>query len=212
MGPTYRDMDTTSALPDARLFAPATQRNREPILAVLDRILPRSGLVLEVASGTGEHAAWFAHSLRPLIWQPSDPDPDLRHSITAHGTGIANLQAPLDLDVTCHPWPLEQADAVVCINMIHITPWATAEGLVAGSRALLPAGAPLYLYGPFRRDGRHTAPSNAAFDRSLRAENPDWGVRDLEEVAALGEAHGLELGEVVEMPANNLSVILTRRP
>ena len=167
-------------MPAARRFAPATQRNREPILAVLDRVLPRRGLVLEVASGTGEHAAWFAHNLRPLLWQPSDPDPELRRSITSHGASIANLKAPLDLDVTRSPWPLDEAGAVVCINMIHIAPWAAAEGLMAGAGALLPAGAPLYIYGPFRRDGRHTAPSNAAFDRSLRAENPDWGVRDLE--------------------------------
>ena len=205
-------MAQASSTADSRRFAPATQRNRAPILAVLDRVLPRAGVVLEVASGTGEHAAWFAHNLRPLIWQPSDPDPALRSSIAAHGTAVANLKAPLDLDVTRRPWPLEAAGAVVCINMIHIAPWAAAEGLISGAGALLPAGAPLYLYGPFRRDGQHTSPSNAAFDQSLRAENPGWGVRDLEAVAALGEAQGFALSEVVEMPANNLSVILTRCP
>ena len=195
---------------DARLFAPATQRNREPILEVLSRILPTEGTVLEVASGTGEHGAWFAQQLRPLAWQPSDPDPVMRRSIAAHGHAIATLREPLDLDVTRHPWPLETAQAVVCVNLLHIAPWAAAEGLMAGAGQVLSDGKPLYLYGPYRRGGRHTAPSNEAFDRSLRSENPDWGVRDLEAVTELAASHGLGLAEVVEMPANNLSVVLAK--
>lgn len=192
---------------DPRLHAPATQRNRAAILEVLSRVLPGTGPVLEVASGTGEHAAWFAQHLRPLAWQPSDPDPIMRRSIVAHGTAVRTLEAPLDLDATRHPWPIEQAGAVVCINMIHIAPWSAAEGLIEGAAAILPAGGVLYLYGPFKRDGQHTAPSNAAFDAALRAENSAWGVRDLEAVTDLARARGLVLEEVVEMPANNLSVI-----
>ena len=198
------------AAPDPRLFAPATQRNRVPILEVLSRVLPGEGLVLEVASGSGEHGAWFAQHLRPLAWQPSDPDPVMRRSIAAHGSEVASLKAPLDLDVTRQPWPIERADAVVCINMIHIAPWAAAEGLVAGTGRILSPDGVLVLYGPFKRGGAHTAPSNAAFDQSLRAEDPAWGVRNLEDVSDLAAAQGLQLQEVVEMPANNLTVVFTR--
>ena len=196
--------------PRTPISFPATARNRDPILAVLGRVLPASGTGLEVASGSGEHAAYFAPRLPHLVWQPSDPEPQHRDSIAAWAAraAVPNPRPPLDLDTCTGAWPAAAA-AVVCINMIHIAPWAAAEGLMAGAGALLPAGAPLYIYGPFRRDGRHTAPSNAAFDRSLRAENPDWGVRDLEAVTELGEHHGFTLAEVVEMPANNLSVILT---
>jgi SAM-dependent methyltransferase len=197
---------------DLRLYAPATQRNREPILDVLARTLPTEGLVLEVASGTGEHALWFAQHLRPLEWQPSDPDPAMRRSITTHaaGAGVRTLRAPLDLDVTRRQWPIERADAIVCINMIHIAPWSAAEGLMSGAGRLLPPAGVLYLYGPFKRDGRHTAPSNAAFDQDLRSRDPRWGLRDLEAVVELAGRQGLDLGEVVEMPANNLSVIFVR--
>lgn len=198
-----------AAAPDARLFAPATQRNHQPILEVLSRTLPNDGLVLEVASGSGEHAVWFAQQLRPLTWQPSDPDRLMRRSIAAHraGADCKTLMPPLDLDVTRTPWPIERADGVVCINMIHIAPWAAAAGLMNGSGAILPAGGVLCLYGPFKRDGRHTAPSNASFDQSLRAENPSWGVRDLEAVSDLGASAGLVLEEVVAMPANNLTLV-----
>ncbi len=197
---------------DARLFAPATQRNRVPILDVLSRVLPGEGLVLEVASGTGEHAVWFAQHLRPLTWQPSDADPEMRESIAAHARarGVKSLRPPLDLDVTSSNWPISQADGIVCINLIHIAPWAVAEGLVAGAARILSSGRVLYLYGPYRRDGGHTAPSNAEFDRSLRSRNPDWGVRDLEAVTRLAQQQGFELREVVEMPANNLSVVFAR--
>jgi SAM-dependent methyltransferase len=187
-------------------------RNREPILEVLRRILPEPGLVLEVGSGTGEHAAYFATAMPGLIWQPSDSDPALRESIAAHAEACdaANLAAPLDLDTTSDEWPVAAADAVVSINMIHIAPWTCSEGLVRGAARILPPHGPLYLYGPFMRDGRHTAPSNATFDRSLRAEDPRWGVRDVAEVAALAAGHGLALDEITHMPSNNLSVVFRK--
>jgi len=196
---------------DARKHAPATERNRAPILEVLRRVLPPQGLVLEVASGTGQHAVAFAEALPHLTWQPSDPDPELRASIRGWSVsaGLGNLREPLDLDAAARGWPVERADAVVCINMIHIAPWPAGLGLLNGAARLLPAGAPLLLYGPFLRDGRHTAPSNAAFDDSLKARNPAWGVRDLGEVERA--ATGFTLAEVVEMPANNLTVVLRRR-
>ena len=198
---------------DRRLTAPAVARNRDPILAVLRRILPPDGLVLEVASGTGEHAAYFAAALPQLLWQPSDPDAVARASIAAHGTAarLANLLPPLDLDAAADRWPATRADAVLCINMIHIAPWAAAMGLFAGAARLLPAGGVLYLYGPFKEGGRHTAPSNEAFDADLRARNALWGVRDLEEVAALARRHGLDHAETIAMPANNRSVVFRRR-
>ncbi len=197
---------------DARLHAPATQRNREPILEVLMRLLPAEGTVLELASGTGEHAAWFAQRLRPLVWQPSDADPGMRASIAAHAAaqGVATIRPPLDIDVTRTPWPIERADACVCINLIHIAPWPAAQGVFAGAAAILPADAPLLFYGPFKRGGQHTAESNARFDESLRAQNPEWGVRDLDDVDALARDNGFEPLEVVEMPANNLTVAYRR--
>jgi hypothetical protein len=200
---------------DARAYAPAVARNRDPILAVLRRVLPERGSVLEAASGSGEHAAYFAAALAGLAWQPSDPDPEARASIAAHRTraGLPNLLLPLALDVAAADWPVGRADAVVAINMIHIAPWTATIGLMRGAARLLPSGAPLYLYGPFKIDGRHTAPSNQAFDQGyLRARNPQWGVRDLGEVAALAAAHGLAHVETVAMPANNLSVVFRRAP
>lgn len=209
--PRYHDTLAGSAA-DARLHAPATQRNREPILEVLMRLLPAEGTVLELASGTGEHAVWFAQQLRPLVWQPSDADPDMRASIAAHARaqGVATIRDPLAIDVSAEDWPIDRADAAVCINLIHIAPWMAAEGLFAGAARVLPAGAPLVLYGPFKRGGVHTAESNARFDRSLRAQNPAWGVRDLDEVDALAQARGFAPLEVVEMPANNLTVAYER--
>ena len=192
--------------------APASERNRGPILEILRALLPAEGRVLEVASGTGQHAAYFAPRLAPRLWQPSDPDPELRRSIAAHARQAAcsTLEAPLDLDARSPVWPVTEVAAVVCINMIHIAPWAAAEGLVAGAGRLLAPGGPLYLYGPFRREGRHTAPSNAAFDQSLRARDPAWGVRDLEAVVELATATGFGPAEAIEMPANNLSVVFRR--
>jgi hypothetical protein len=208
LGPQGGDGDTGASGASGRLHAPATQRNRGPILDVLMRLLPSDGTVLEIASGTGEHAAWFAQHLRPLVWQPSDADPDMRASIDAHARaqGVRTIQPAIELDVRRTPWPVRHADAVVCINLIHIAPWAAAEGLFAGATGILPAGAPLLLYGPFKRGGVHTAESNARFDASLRASDPSWGVRDLDEVDALAAEHGFQPLEVVEMPANNLTV------
>jgi len=191
-----------------RLDAPATGRNREPILAVLRRVLPAEGLVLEVASGTGQHAAWFGAALPGLVWQPTDRDPTHRASIAAWTEGLPSVRPPLDLDTTRRPWPVQRADAVVCINMIHIAPWAACLGLLEGAAELLPPGAPLVLYGPYKRGGAHTAPSNAAFDADLRARDPTWGVRDLEAVQKA--AAGFVLEEVAEMPANNLTVVFRR--
>ena len=197
---------------DRRLYFPHVARNREPILEVLRRVLPRQGLVLEIASGGGEHAAYFASNLRGLRWQPTDANAEMFESIAAHraAAGVANLLAPLHLDVTSEQWPVERADALVCCNMIHIAPWAATEGLIAGAGRTLRRGAPLYLYGPYKVEGRHTAPSNEDFDTSLRARNPLWGVRDLTEVSRLAERHGFALAETVSMPANNLSVIFRR--
>ncbi|MBR0648287.1 DUF938 domain-containing protein [Roseomonas terrae] len=198
--------------PDLRRFAPAAARNRDPILEVLRRHLPPTGLVLEVASGSGEHVVHFAAALPDLTFQPSDPDADARASIDAWvaESGLANIRSALPADASATAWPLDAADAVVCINMIHIAPWAAAEGLVRGAAAILPSAAPLILYGPYRRGGAHTAPSNAAFDADLRARNPTWGVRDLEAVAALAASSGFGPPEVTAMPANNLIVVFRR--
>jgi len=200
------------APPDNALTAPAVARNRDPILAVLRDVLPAAGTVLEIASGTGEHAVHFAAALPHLTWQPTDPDSQSRGSIAAHAaqTTLANLLPPLELDASAPVWPVARADAVVSINMIHIAPWRAAQGLMAGAARVLPAGAPLYLYGPFRERGQHTTPSNAAFDENLKARDPEWGVRDLDEVTALGGEHGFSLQCTVAMPANNLSVIFRR--
>lgn len=194
---------------DQRIFRPHVARNRDPILDVLQRVLPPRGLVLEIASGSGEHAAYFAKALPALTWQPSDPDAEALASIAAHRdvSDAPNLLPPLQLDVTSPSWPIARADAVICCNMIHIAPWAACEGLIAGAARVLPAGGVLFLYGPYMVGGRHTAPSNAAFDADLRARNSTWGIRDLDVVTALAERHGLVRAETVEMPANNLSVI-----
>jgi SAM-dependent methyltransferase len=192
--------------------APAAERNKDPILEVLRQVLPERGLVLEVASGTGQHAVHFGNALAALSWQPSDPDPDYRESIAAYVTasGLANVAAPIALDVRDPHWPVDRADAVVCINMIHIAPWSAAEGLFRGAAGLLGNGRPLVLYGPFSRGGRHTASSNADFDASLKHRNAEWGVRDLDDVTALAQRQGFELERVVEMPANNLTVVFRR--
>jgi len=197
---------------DARRYAPATARNRDAILAALRRHLPARGVVLEVASGTGEHAVRFAAALPRLVFQPSDPDPEARASTDAWAAGarLPNLRAALALDVTAPDWEAAvggRADAVLCINMVHIAPWAATLGLVRGSARVLPAGGVLCLYGPFRRGGQHTAPSNAAFDAQLRATDRAWGVRDLQAVADEAAARGFAAPAVEEMPANNLFVV-----
>jgi SAM-dependent methyltransferase len=197
----------------AALTSPAALRNRGPILDVLRRLLPARGTVLEIASGSGEHAVHFAAALPHLTWQPTDLAADALASIVAHRAevGLANLLPPIELDVTAPSWPLAHADAIVSLNMIHIAPWSAAQGLFAGAGRLLAPGAVLYLYGPFKENGRHTAPSNAAFDQSLRARNGEWGVRDLGEVSALAAGHGLHFEERIAMPVNNLSVVFRRR-
>lgn len=196
------------------LTSPAVARNRDPILAVLRRVLPAQGMVLEIASGTGEHAVHFAAALPHLAWQPSDCEARALRSIAAHRSAAAlpNLLRPIELDAAASDWPLARADAIVSINMIHIAPWAAAEGLMTGASRLLASGSALFLYGPFKENGHHTAPSNAAFDESLKAQDPRWGVRDLDEVAALAHRCGFDLAERVVMPANNLSIVFRRRP
>ncbi|KVU46965.1 SAM-dependent methyltransferase [Burkholderia ubonensis] len=205
---------TTPDDPSMRLSAPAAERNRGPILEVLRRVLPARGDVLEIASGTGQHVVHFAAGLPGLHWRPSDPDAQARRSIAAWiaQAGLSNVDAPLAFDVRDASWPFAALDAIVCINMIHIAPWACAEALFAGASRVLRPGGVLVLYGPYRREGRHTAPSNAAFDAQLRSRDPSWGVRDLETVVALGLDRGLDCIEVVEMPANNLSVVFRRLP
>jgi SAM-dependent methyltransferase len=195
---------------DVRLHAPATERNKQPILDVLQRVLPPVGLVLEIASGTGQHVAHFATALPHLVWQPSDLDLRVHQSIRAWTEPLTNVRPPLALDVR-QPWPLAHADAVLCSNMIHISPWEAALALIDGAGRVLPQGGVLFLYGPYRRFGRHTAASNAAFDASLRATDPQWGVRDLEAVEERAAVAGLRLEEIVEMPANNLSVVLRKQ-
>ncbi len=194
------------------LIAPAVARNRDAILSVLGRVLPKAGTVLEVASGSGEHAVHFARALPELVWQPSDPEPTALRSIAAHArlAGLSNLREPLPLDAAKPQWPVAMVDALVCINMIHIAPWSVAEGLMAGAGRLLPKGAPLVLYGPFREEGKPTAPSNEAFDAELRRRNPLWGLRQLDDVGRLAQARGLILAERIEMPANNLTLVLRR--
>jgi SAM-dependent methyltransferase len=199
---------------DARQYAPSVARNRDPIWSVLQRELPREGLVLEIASGSGEHAVHFAQKTGPgVVFQPSDADVMCRSSIDAWvgASGLANIRPALALDVTQQTWPIAKADVVLCFNMIHIAPWEAAVGLVRGAGGVLPPEGLLFLYGPFKRGGQHTAASNEAFDREfLKARNPAWGVRDLEAVAELAETAGFATPQIVEMPANNLSVLFRR--
>lgn len=193
--------------------APAAARNREPILRVLREVLPRPARVLEIASGTGEHAVWFSGALPEVTWQPTDHDPDALQSIAAWRdlSGPPNLLPPLRLDAAADTWPVDQADAVIAINMIHIAPWAVTTGLIAGAARVLTQSGLLFLYGPFREGGVHTTASNAAFDASLRARDPSWGIRDLDDIAALAGQHGFTPPEQIAMPANNLSVVFRRR-
>ncbi|MDC0718298.1 DUF938 domain-containing protein [Nannocystis sp. bb15-2] len=192
--------------------SPAALRNRGAIAEVLARVLPAEGRVLEIASGTGEHAVSFAAAFPGVSWQPTDVDPGALASIAARviSEGTPNLRAPLRLDVGAWPWPVEAAEAIVCINMIHIAPWSACEALMAGAGRVLPAGGLLFLYGPFKRGGQHTAPSNAAFDDDLRARDPAWGVRDEAVVRAAAATHGLQATELVAMPANNFSLVFRR--
>jgi SAM-dependent methyltransferase len=198
---------------DARQFSAPAERNCRPILDVLRQVLPAKGLILEVASGSGQHAAFFAPQFPALTWQPSDPDATALASITAWTDAVKypNLRRPLELDAAASDWPIDRADAVMCINMIHISPWESALGLVRGAGRILPAGGVLYLYGPFRRDGQHTAPSNVAFDADLKSRDARWGVRDVGDLATAATAQGFGSPVIIPMPANNLSVVFRRR-
>ena len=191
-----------------RMESPAAARNRQPILDVLRSVLPEQAKVLEVASGSGEHAVHFTTAMPGWEWQPSDPNAAARESISAwrEQAGLVNLREPLPLDV-CSIWPAGSFDAVVAINLIHISLWEATEALMARSMERLREGGLLFLYGPYRRNGQHTAPSNAAFDAELKARDPRWGIRDLEQVVDEAQPYGFMLERVVEMPANNLSVI-----
>ncbi len=195
---------------DARRFSPSAARNRGPILDALRPRLPAAGLLLEVASGTGEHCAHLAAALPGLTFQPTDPDADALASINAWCSGLPNVRPALALDATAAQWPVTAANAVLCSNMIHIAPWAAAEGLMAGAARVLPLGGVLALYGPYMRGGRHTGPGNAAFDADLQARNPAWGVRELEAVAALAAEAGFGAPEVLPMPADNLMVMFVQ--
>ncbi|MEO7655560.1 MAG: DUF938 domain-containing protein [Sphingomicrobium sp.] len=197
----------------ARRTAPAALRNREPIAAVLADWLPRRGLVLEIASGTGEHAAHFARVFPGLEWQPSDVEPLALASIAdwQDELGLANFNQPIVVDAASADWPIDRADAVLSINMVHISPWASALGLIASAARLLPEGGPLILYGPWLKDDIETAPSNLAFDADLKRRNPDWGLRRVEEFAAAA-TQGFALIEVRAMPANNLMLLFRRSP
>jgi SAM-dependent methyltransferase len=192
--------------------APAATRNRQPILEVLQRHLPDKGLVLEFASGTGQHVVHFAQALSSLTFQPSDPNESARASVDdwAKTLGLANVRPALALDASAGAWPVAKADAILCINLIHISPWEATVGLIEGAARTLPAGGVLFLYGPYRRAGHPTAPSNEDFDQDLKSRNPAWGLRALEDVAALAARHGFAAPTVVEMPANNLSVLFRK--
>jgi len=197
---------------DARRFAPAVARNKAAITEVLARHLPASGLVLEIASGSGEHALHFAAHFPALRFQPTDPDAAALTSIAAWRAEaqLLNLLPPLALDVMADAWPLQKADVVLCINMIHIAPWEATAALIRGAARVLPRDGALFLYGPFKQGGTHTVLSNAEFDVSLQAQDARWGVRDLEAVAEIASAAGFAAPVVEAMPANNLSVIFRR--
>lgn len=204
--------ETPDRFEDGRLVSPSAERNKEPICRVLKTVLPAEGLVLEISSGSGQHVAHFAREFPGLAWQPSEREDSELASIAlwVADAKLTNVRPALRIDVTAQPWPLPRAAAVICINMIHIAPWEAAEALVGGAGDVVVPGGRLFLYGPFRRNGRHTAESNAAFDRSLQSRNPQWGVRNLEDVAQLAAANGFSAPDVHEMPANNLSVVFRR--
>lgn len=190
-------------------FSEACERNKDPILAVLKEIFPKQGLVLEIASGTGQHAIHFASNLPDITWQPSDMDPELRSSVHAWRAefNLENLNAPVHLDVTSENWPVENADVMMCANMIHIAPWEACIGLLEGAGRILHEDGILCMYGPYKVGGKHTAPSNESFDQSLRARDASWGIRNLDDVAFEARRRGLHLIKTVKMPSNNFCVI-----
>ena len=192
-----------------RRSAPAALRNREPISKVLTEWLPNKGLIVEIASGTGEHSAYFAEHFQTLDWQPSDVHPDALVSINAwrDQSGLANLRPPLIIDAADSDWPIDHAEGMLCINMVHISPWKSALGLLDGAKRLLSSGAPLILYGPWLRADASTAPSNLAFDADLRGRDPEWGLRKVEDFAAAAKERSFVLHELRTMPANNLMLL-----
>lgn len=194
----------------ARRHAPATERNRESIAAVLAAELPTTGLVLEIASGSGEHCAAFAARFGALLWQPGDPEAAARASIDAWCAELPNVLPSLALDAAAENWPVATADAILCVNMVHISPWEATLGLMTGAGRLLGPGAPLVLYGPYRQRDVPTSESNEAFDLSLKARDPRWGLRHVEDVSGAAAAQGLMLQRIVPMPANNLSLVFRR--
>ena len=202
---------------NAKRYAPATQRNRQPIEDILQKNLSPQSNILEIASGTGEHAVFFASQFPDCQWYPSDRDSELRASIIAWSKDFEcnNLQPPLDIDAESSRWEIETQSipihAIVNINMIHISPFSACEGLMAGAKRILPKQGILFLYGPYKREGKHTSLSNEAFDKSLRERNPQWGVRNLEDVIALAKINDLILQEVINMPANNLSLVFKKK-
>lgn len=199
---------------DARQQSPSTARNREPILSVLQGVLPADARVLELASGTGEHAVFIARAMPGVTWQPSDPDAAARASIAAwtEAEALPNVLPPRDIDVSAPAWGVEgqNYDALVAINMIHISPWEATLGLMAGAGRLLRAGGVLVTYGAYKRDGQHTAPSNEAFEQWLKAKDERFGVRDIADVEAAANAHGLKLRDITPMPANNFALVFSK--
>lgn len=195
---------------DARRHAPATARNRDAIVAELADILPATGSVLEIASGTGEHVAYFAERFPALDWQPSDPEPAALASIASWTAGLGNVATPIAIDATEAGWPVARADALLCVNMVHIAPWDATSGLMTGASAVLATGAPLILYGPYLRGDAATAPSNLEFDASLKARDARWGLRSVEDVRAAAEVRGLAFERLIEMPANNLMLVFRK--
>lgn len=208
-----RRRETPDRLAGDRLVSPSAERNKGAVAEILKQVLPNEGLVLEVGSGTGQHVVHFAREMPYLTWQPSERDENTLQSI-AHWTeyeALANVRSALRLDVTDQPWPITSAAAVVSLNMIHIAPWHAAKALVRGASNILLPGGMLCLYGPFRRGGEHTSASNEAFDRQLRSQNAEWGVRSLEDVASFAAAHGFRAPDIHAMPANNLTVVFRRQ-
>jgi SAM-dependent methyltransferase len=208
-------VEDRSRADDARQFSPSAARNCGPIREVLIRVLPKKGIVLEVGSGTGEHAICFAKALPRLVWLPSDPDATSLASIEAWiaAEGPVNARAPVAIDVREEVWGVEDAapfDVIISLNMVHIAPWEAALGLLAGAGRLLRPDGVLFFYGPFMLGGTHTATSNAAFDADLKRRDPRWGVRDVDDLVGEAAPHGLELSEKVEMPANNLSLVFVK--
>jgi Protein of unknown function (DUF938) len=205
--------ENADLLDHARLVSPSAEHNKGPIADALQRVLPGSGCILEVSSGMGQHVVHFASIMPHLVWQPTECDPECLRSIAAWSAieSLGNVKRPLALDVHDEVWPVSQADAAICINMIHIAPSSATGALLGGASRILNSGAVLVLYGPFRRGGQHTSASNEAFDLHLRAQNPGWGVRNLEDVADTAKKEGFDLAVVCPMPANNLTAVFRKR-